>query len=98
MQEIAAKKAEELGYATLKLNHGDDANKQMQLVESCISQKAAAIILDNAGADATVAAVQKAKDAGIPIRIGYGRALLPCTSAVTEPGSTSSEITCPLRA
>ena len=38
----------------------------MELVESCISQKAAAIILDNAGADATVAAVQKAKDAGIP--------------------------------
>ena len=66
MQEIAAKKAEELGYTTLKLNHADDANKQMELVESCISQKAAAIILDNAGADATVAAVQKAKDAGIP--------------------------------
>jgi hypothetical protein len=35
---------------------------------------------------------------GDPIRIRYGRALLPCTSAVTEPGSTSSEITCPLRA
>ena len=66
MQEIAAKKAEELGYETLKLNHGDDANKQMELFESCIAKKAAAIILDNAGADATVAAVQKAKDAGIP--------------------------------
>jgi erythritol transport system substrate-binding protein len=66
MQQIAAAKAKELGYTTLELNHGDDANKQMQLVESCISQKAAAIILDNAGADATVAAVQKAKDAGIP--------------------------------
>ncbi len=26
-------------------------------------------------------------NAGIPIRIRYGRALLPCTSAVTEPGS-----------
>ena len=66
MQEIAADKAEELGYTTLRLNHGDDANKQMELFESCIAQKAAAIILDNAGADATVAAVQKAKDAGIP--------------------------------
>jgi erythritol transport system substrate-binding protein len=66
MQEIAAKKAEELGYETLKLVHDDDANKQMQLIESCIAKKAAAIILDNAGADATVAAVQKAKDAGIP--------------------------------
>ncbi|MCB0242356.1 MAG: D-ribose ABC transporter substrate-binding protein, partial [Anaerolineae bacterium] len=59
-------KAEELGYTTLRLNHGDDANKQMELFESCIAQKAAAIILDNAGADASVAAVQKAKDAGIP--------------------------------
>ena len=66
MQEIAAKKAEELGYTTLKLVHDDDANKQMELFESCIAQKAKAIILDNAGADATVAAVQKAKDAGIP--------------------------------
>ena len=66
MQEIAAAKAEELGYTTLRLNHGDDANKQMELFESCIAQKAAAIILDNAGADASVAAVQKAKDAGIP--------------------------------
>ncbi len=66
MQEIAAKKAEELGYTALKLVHNDDANKQLELIESCIAQKAKAIILDNAGADATVAAVQKAKDAGIP--------------------------------
>ncbi len=66
LQEIAAAKAEELGYDTLKLNHGDDANKQSELFDSCIAKKAAAIILDNAGADATVAAVQKAKDAGIP--------------------------------
>ncbi len=66
MQDIAAAKAESLGYQTLKLVHDDDANKQMQLFESCIAKKASAIILDNAGADATVAAVQKAKDAGIP--------------------------------
>ena len=65
-QEIAAKKAEELGYKALKLVHGDDANKQSELIDSCIAQKAVAIILDNAGADASVAAIQKAKDAGIP--------------------------------
>jgi len=65
-QEIAAKKVEELGYTALKLVHDDDANKQSELIDSCIAQKAVAIILDNAGADATVAAVQKAKDAGIP--------------------------------
>jgi erythritol transport system substrate-binding protein len=66
MQRIAAEKAEELGYETLRLVHDDDANKQMELFETCIARGAAAIILDNAGADATVAAVQKAKDAGIP--------------------------------
>jgi len=66
MQEIAAAKAEELGYETLKLVHDDDANKQLELFESCIAEGALAIILDNAGADASVAAVQKAKDAGIP--------------------------------
>ncbi len=66
MSEIAAAKAKELGYDVLQLVHDDDANKQMELFESCIGRGAAAIILDNAGADASVAAVQKAKDAGIP--------------------------------
>jgi erythritol transport system substrate-binding protein len=66
MQEMAAAKAEELGYETLKLVHDDDANKQLELFESCIAKGAVAIILDNAGADASIAAIQKAKDAGIP--------------------------------
>ncbi len=66
MSEIASAKAKELGYEVLQLVHDDDANKQMELFESCIGRQAAAIILDNAGADASVAAVQKAKDAGIP--------------------------------
>jgi erythritol transport system substrate-binding protein len=66
MQELAADKAEELGYETLRLVHDDDANKQLELFETCIAQDAVAIILDNAGADASIAAVQKAKDAGIP--------------------------------
>lgn len=65
MQTIAADKAEELGYETLRLVHDDDANKQLELFENCIAQDAKAIILDNAGADASVAAVQLAKDAGI---------------------------------
>ena len=66
MAEIAGAKAKELGYEVLQLVHEDDANKQMELFESCIASNAVAIILDNAGADASVAAVQKAKDAGIP--------------------------------
>jgi len=66
MAEIAVAKAEELGYETLSLVHDDDAKKQDELFDTAISRGAAAIILDNAGADASVAAVQKAKDAGIP--------------------------------
>jgi erythritol transport system substrate-binding protein len=64
--EIAVKRAEELGYTTKSVVHDDDANKQMELIETAIAEKAVAIILDNAGADATVSAVKKAKDAGIP--------------------------------
>ena len=66
MADIAVAKAEELGYETLSLVHDDDANKQDELFDTAIASGAAAIILDNAGADASVAAVQKAKDAGIP--------------------------------
>ena len=64
--EGAKAKAEELGYTTQVYSHDDDANKQNQLIDSAIAAGAKAIILDNAGADASVAAVQKAKDAGIP--------------------------------
>ena len=62
----AAAKAKELGYDTMVLVHDDDANKQSELFDSAIAAGVKAIVLDNAGADATVAAVQKAKDAGIP--------------------------------
>jgi len=62
----AEARAKALGYETLVLVHDDDANKQDQLIDTAISRKAAAIILDNAGADASIAAVAKAKAAGIP--------------------------------
>ena len=62
----AAAKAAELGYEAMILVHDDDANKQSELFDSAIAAGVKAIILDNAGADASVAAVQKAKDAGIP--------------------------------
>ncbi|MBU2327197.1 MAG: D-ribose ABC transporter substrate-binding protein [Alphaproteobacteria bacterium] len=62
----AAAKAKELGYETMIMVHDDDANKQSELFDSAIAAGVKAIILDNAGADASVAAVQKAKDKGIP--------------------------------
>jgi erythritol transport system substrate-binding protein len=64
--DAAVAKAEALGYETLVLVHDDDAVKQDQLFDTAIARKAAAIICDNAGADASIAAVKKAKDAGIP--------------------------------
>jgi len=64
--ETAAARARELGYDVSMNSHDDDAHKQDQLVDVAIANKAAAIILDNAGADASVAAVRKAKEAGIP--------------------------------
>src|ERR1700690_2584313 len=51
--EGAEAKAKQLGYDVISLVHDDDANKQSELI-------------DTAGADATVAAVKKAKEAGIP--------------------------------
>ncbi len=64
--DAANARAIELGYDTLVLDHQDDVTKQATYIDQAISQKAVAIILDNAGADASIAAIQKAWDAGIP--------------------------------
>ena len=67
-EAVAAEaQAKKLGYKTLVLSHDDDANKQDQQFDTAIASKAAAIVLDNAGADATIGAVKKAKAAGIPV-------------------------------
>lgn len=64
--DIADATAKELGYETVVASHDDDATKQSELFDAAIADKAAAIICDNAGADATVEAVQRAREAGIP--------------------------------
>lgn len=65
--DAAVAEAKKLGYTAKADSHDDDANKQSQLIDSAISSKAAAIVLDNAGADSTIGAVKKANDAGIPV-------------------------------
>jgi len=65
-QDAAKAQAEKLGYQTLVLSHDDDPTKQSQGFDTAISRRAAAVILDNAGADASVTAIQRAKDAKIP--------------------------------
>ena len=66
VQDIATAKGEELGYEVKCQSHGDDAAKQLEMFEAAVNDGAAAIICDNAGADASIEAVQKAYDAGIP--------------------------------
>ena len=65
-QIIAEKVGAELGYEVKCFSHDDDAAKQLELFEAAVTDKAAAIICDNAGADASIEAIQKAYDAGIP--------------------------------
>ncbi|MEF2549804.1 D-ribose ABC transporter substrate-binding protein [Aurantimonas sp. A2-1-M11] len=62
----AEARAKELGYETIVLVHDDDPNKQSEMYDTAIARGAKAIILDNAGADASVAPVRRAKEAGIP--------------------------------
>ncbi len=65
--DTAAAQARSLGYDVTTNSHDDDAHKQDQLIDVAIANNAAAIVLDNAGADASIAAVRKAKAAGIPV-------------------------------
>lgn len=64
--DAASAEATKLGYQVKSVSHDDDANKQSELFDNAIADKAAAIICDNAGADVTVAAVQKARQSNIP--------------------------------
>lgn len=64
--DAAAIKAKALGYDIVQLTHNDDVATQSAQIADAIEQKAAAIILDNAGAEATVADIIKAREANIP--------------------------------
>jgi erythritol transport system substrate-binding protein len=65
--DAAAARAQELGYDTSVESHDDDPDKQSELIDDAISARAVAIVLDNAGADASIGPVQKAVDAGVPV-------------------------------
>jgi erythritol transport system substrate-binding protein len=64
--DAAAARARSLGYRVRVDAHDDDAYRQDNLIDAAIASNAAAIILDNAGADASIAAVRRATRAGIP--------------------------------
>lgn len=65
--DAAASRAISLGYRVRVDAHGDDAYRQDNLVDAAIASNAAALILDNAGAGASVAAVRRATKAGIAV-------------------------------
>ncbi len=64
--DAAAARAQALGYRVRVDAHEDDAYRQDNLIDAAIASNAAAIILDNAGADSSIAAVRRATRAGIP--------------------------------
>ena len=56
-----------LGYKAVVSANNNDPETQNQLIETAINDKVSGILLDPAGADESVAAVQKAVDAKIPV-------------------------------
>lgn len=65
--EVAKKTAEDMGYTANVGAHRGDTNAESTLIDTAITNKSKAIILDPANADGSVGAVQKAVDAGIPV-------------------------------
>lgn len=65
--DTAKAAAEKLGYKTTTAAHNNKPDEQNTLIETAINDKVAGILLDPAGADESIAAVQKAVDAKIPV-------------------------------
>ena len=65
--QIAKATAEKLGYSAVVGAHVGDTNTESRLVDTAITNKSVAIILDPANASGSVGAVQKAVAANIPV-------------------------------
>ncbi|GAA1849875.1 D-ribose ABC transporter substrate-binding protein [Microlunatus capsulatus] len=65
--DTAVAEAEKLGYETTTSAHKNDPETQNSLIETAINDKVKGVVLDPAGADESVAAVQKLVDAQIPV-------------------------------
>lgn len=64
---VAAAEAKALGYTSKVGAHKGDTNTESNLIDTAITNKSVAIILDPANADGSVGAVKKANAAGIPV-------------------------------
>jgi erythritol transport system substrate-binding protein len=65
--DTAVKEAEKLGYTTTTAAHNNKPDEQNTIIETAINDGVKGIVLDPAGADESIAAVQKAVDADIPV-------------------------------
>ena len=65
--DTAVSEAEKLGFTTTTSAHKNDPETQNSLIETAINDKVKGVVLDPAGADESVAAVQKLVDAQIPV-------------------------------
>lgn len=65
--DTAKAAAEALGYKANVAAHRGDTNTESQLIDTAISNKSVAILLDPANADGSIGAVKKADAAGIPV-------------------------------
>ena len=64
---VAKAAAEKLGYTATVGAHKGDTNTESNLIDTAITNKSVAIILDPANADGSIGAVKKAVAAGIPV-------------------------------
>ncbi|NLQ18315.1 D-ribose ABC transporter substrate-binding protein [Marinomonas sp. M1K-6] len=67
--QVAKKTAEDMGYEANVSAHKGDTNTESKLIDTAITNRAKAIILDPANADGSIGAVRKAVAAGIPVII-----------------------------
>jgi erythritol transport system substrate-binding protein len=65
--DAAAARAVALGYRVRIDAHNDDAYRQDNLIDAAIASNASALILDNAGSDASISAVRRAAKVGIAV-------------------------------
>ena len=65
--DTASAEFKKLGYQPTTSAHENDPDTQNQLIETAINDKVKGVLLDPAGADESVAAVQKLVDAKIPV-------------------------------
>ena len=71
--DASAVRARALGYRVRVDAHDDDAYLQDNLIDAAIASNAAAIILDNAGADSSISAVRRATQAESLVFSSIGR-------------------------